>query len=374
MEKRMIPVSEPDIGLEERKALLDAFDSSWISSKGYYIEKFEREFADFVGVRHAITTSNGTVSLHLILLALGIGPGDEVIVPTFTYIASVNSIRYVGATPVFVDSEPDTWNIDPEDVKRKITDRTKAIMTVHIYGHSVDIDPLLEICVKKRLYLIEDSAEATGTLYKGKHVGSFGIAGSFSFFGNKTITTGEGGMVVTNNEDLAKKIRKLKNQGNSDCKRYWHDVIGYNYRMTNLQAAIGYAQLKRVNELVGKKRQIAKWYKKYLKHELIQHPLEKEYCKNSYWMYSILLNSTLGDKRELIMELLLKEFGIETRPFFYPAHLLPMYKNITKASFPVVESFYFRGINLPSSTKLTEGDIRFVSEAFLEIIASIGGE
>lgn len=370
MEKKskIIPVSEPNLTNLERSYLIEAFDSGWISSKGKYIELFEKEFAKFLGVKHAIAVSNGTVSLHLILLALGIGPEDEVIVPNFTYIASVNAIKYVGAIPVFVDSEPDTWNLDVKQVEKKITKKTKAIMAVHIYGHAVDIDPLLNISKKYNIYLIEDAAEALGTKYKGKYVGQFGIAGSFSFFGNKTITTGEGGMVVTNNDEVAKIIKKLKNQGNSEIKRYWHDVIGYNYRMTNLQAAIGYAQMLRIKDLINKKRMIATWYKSFLKHQFVIHPVEKDYCTHSYWMYSILLDKSIEQFRDEIMQKLYNEYGIETRPFFYPATKMPMYSNLNNESFPVVMNFFGRGINLPSSTKLTHEDVKYICFSLMKVL------
>lgn len=368
MERKLIPVSEPNLGLSERKALLKAFDSSWISSKGHYINEFESKFSKYVGSKNSITTSNGTVALHLILKALGIGPKDEVIVPTFTYIASVNAINYVGAKPVFVDSEEDTWNLKINEVKRKITSRTKAIIGVHIYGHSFDIEPLLEICDDNEILLVEDAAEALGTTYKGKHVGTFGIAGSFSFYGNKTITCGEGGMVVTNDDLLANTIKKLRNQGSSTEKRYWHEVIGYNYRMTNLQAAIGSAQIDRMNEFVEKKRKIASWYKKYLVNDCINHPVDKDYNRNSFWMYSILLSGFLKSKREELSKYLRKNYYVETRPFFYPAHILPMYQKITNERFSNVESFYYRGLCLPSSTKLTEKDIIYISRSVLNTI------
>ncbi len=207
-----------------------------------------------------------------------------------------------------------------------------------------------------------------GTKYKGKYVGQFGIAGSFSFFGNKTVTTGEGGMVVTNNDELAKRIRKLKNQGNSETKRYWHDILGYNYRMTNLQAAIGYAQMLRIEKLIEKKRLIASWYRKLLKHPLVVHPIEKTYCTHSYWMYSILLDSSIGRFRDEIMQKLYHEYGIETRPFFYPITLMPMYQGSTNEAFPVLMDFYWRGINLPSSTRLIYDDVKYVSLSLTKML------
>ncbi|MDK2840468.1 MAG: perosamine synthetase [Thermosipho sp. (in: thermotogales)] len=369
--KKMIPVYEPDLTELEKKMLIKAFDSGWISSKGKYIDLFEEEFSKFLGVKHSITVSNGTVSLHLILKALDIGNGHEVIVPTFTYIASVNAIKYVNAVPVFVDCEEGSWNMNVREVEKKITSKTKAIMAVHLYGQSVDLDPLREICNKYNIYLIEDAAEAFGTKYKGKMVGSFGIAGSFSFYGNKTITTGEGGMVVTNDEKLASKIRKLKNQGNSEKFRYWHDIIGYNYRLTNLQAAIGYAQLLRANKILDKKRKIAEWYKKYLNHNLIYHPPVKEYSEDSFWMYSILLDKKLENYRDIIMKTLEKEYKIETRPFFYPVTEMPMYKIYKTEEFINAEKIHKRGINLPSSSTLKEEDIKYISEAIVKVINKI---
>lgn len=369
--KDMIPVYEPDLTELERKMLCDAYDSSWISSKGKYINLFEEKFSEFLGVNHSITAGNGTVTLHLILRALDISDGDEVIVPNFTYIASANAIKYVNAVPVFVDCENDSWNLNVKDVEKKITNKTKAILAVHIYGQSVDLDPLLELCNKYNLYLIEDAAEALGTKYKGKMVGSIGIAGSFSFFGNKTITTGEGGMVVTNNDEIAKKIRKLKNQGNSSNVRYWHDIIGYNYRLTNLQAAIGYGQMLRVNEILDKKNKIAKWYKKYLNHELISHPPEKNYSKDTFWMYSILLDKKLESYRDTIMKILENKYRIETRPFFYPITEMPMYKMYKDEEFINIEKIYKRGINLPSSSTLSEEVVKYISKSIIEVLNEV---
>ena len=240
-----IPIYQPSLSGNERRYILECLDSTWISSKGKFIGEFERGFAGFVGVRHSATVSNGTVALHLALVALGIGPGDEVIVPTLTYIASVNAITYTGATPVFVDSLEDTWQMDPDDVRRKISPKTRAIMAVHLYGHPCDMDALQSIAREHSVYLVEDCAEAIGTLYRGKHVGTFGDVGTFSFFGNKTITTGEGGMVVTNDETLHERAVHFRGQGLAAHRQYWHDVIGYNYRMTNICAALGVARWNR---------------------------------------------------------------------------------------------------------------------------------
>ncbi|MBS1736702.1 MAG: DegT/DnrJ/EryC1/StrS aminotransferase family protein, partial [Bacteroidetes bacterium] len=225
-----IPIYQPSLSGKEKKYVLDCLDSTWISSKGKYIPLFENAFADFTAIKHAASVCNGTVALHVALVALGIGPGDEVIVPTFTYIASVNAITYTGATPVFVDSLPKTWQMDTEDVERKITNKTKAIMAVHLYGQPCDLDALKTIADNNKLFLIEDCAEAIGTYYKGKHVGGFGDIACFSFFGNKTITSGEGGMVLSNNEELLNKVAHLKGQGLAKNREYWHDLIGFNYR------------------------------------------------------------------------------------------------------------------------------------------------
>ena len=255
------PVYKPSLNGNEKKYVMECLDSTWISSKGKFISEFENKFAEYLGVKYAASVSNGTVALHVALLALGIGPEDEVIVPTFTYIASVNAITYTGAKPVFVDSNPSHWQMNVEDVNKKLSNRTKAILAVHLYGHPCDIEELRKISDDKKLFLIEDTAEALGSKYDNKLLGTFGDISTFSFFGNKTITTGEGGMVVTNNPELHKKAVHIKGQGLADHREYWHDIIGYNYRMTNICAAIGLAQLEKINEVIKKKREIAKWYK-----------------------------------------------------------------------------------------------------------------
>jgi perosamine synthetase len=255
-----IPVYQPDLTGKEREYVLDCLESSWISSKGKYLPLFEDAFAKHVGVSFATGVCNGTVALHLALVALGLGPGDEVIVPTLTYIASANAITYCGAMPVFVDSLRNTWQMDPEDVLRKITPRTRAIMVVHLYGHPCDMDVIRGLADKHRLFVIEDCAEAIGTKYRDRHVGNFGDIATFSFFGNKTITTGEGGMVVTNDPTLFDRAVHFKGQGLAAHRQYWHDVIGYNYRMTNICAAIGLAQLERVDDFLSRKRALAKYY------------------------------------------------------------------------------------------------------------------
>jgi perosamine synthetase len=265
---------------------------------------------------------NGTAALHVALMALGIGPGDEVIVPTLTYIASVNAIAYTGATPVFVDSLRSTWQVDPEDVRRRITARTRAIMAVHLYGQACDMDAIVAIAEEHRLFVVEDCAEAFGSLYGGRHVGTFGDIAAFSFFGNKTITTGEGGMVVSNDKTLIERARHLKGQGLAAHREYWHDVVGYNYRMTNIEAAIGLAQLERADQLIERKRDLAARYAAALAHLPIDIHSQASGTIHSYWMFSILVER--DDQRDPLRKHLAAA-GIETRPLFYPVHTMPIY-------------------------------------------------
>lgn len=362
-----IPVYEPVLGAEERENVLRCLDTNWISSRGEFINVFEHEFAAYTGAAHAVSASNGTVALHLALLALDIGPGDEVIVPTFTYVASVNAIAYMGATPVFVDSLPDTWQIDPKDVERKITNRTKAIMPVHLYGQACDMEALADIANRHAVPLVEDCAEAFGSRIGNTHVGSWGAVSTYSFFGNKTITTGEGGMVVANDPAIDAKLRKLRGQGLAGTREYWHDVVGYNYRMTNICAAIGVAQLRRADELIAKKRAIASWYARGLKDSAVTVLGEKSGTTNSYWMNCIATRT--GEERDQLRTFLRGE-GIETRPAFYPAHTMPMYSQYGTEEYPVAVSLAARGINLPSSPALTEEAVGTVVQAikkFFEI-------
>lgn len=358
-----IPVYEPVLGAAERENVLRCLDTNWISSRGEFINAFETEFAQYTGVQHAISVSNGTVALHLALLALDIGPGDEVIVPTFTYVASVNAIAYVGATPVFVDSLADTWQMDPADIERKITAKTKAIMAVHLYGQPADMHAIAAIAERRGVQVIEDAAEAFGSRIGSTHVGSFGVVSTYSFFGNKTITTGEGGMVVTNDSALDAKIRKLRGQGLAGTKEYWHDVVGYNYRMTNICASIGVAQLRRADELIERKRTLASWYARGLAGVPVTVLGEQRGTTNSYWMNCIATRT--GEEREALRAHLRAQ-GIETRPTFYPAHTMPMYTQWASDDYPVAQTLSERGINLPSSPALTEESVGFVVGAIKE--------
>lgn len=359
MENREYPVYKPFFNGKEKRYVDDCIESTWISSKGKYVDLFEDNFANYIGAQYGIAVTNGTVALHLALLALGIGEGDEVIVPSLTYVATVNPIRYVGAVPVFADSIEETWQIDPKDIKKKITEKTKAVIIVHLYGHPCDMESILEIIKDKNIFLIEDCAEAIGTTYAGKKVGSFGDIGCFSFFGNKTITTGEGGMIVTNDKTIASRAKALKGQGLAMYREYWHDVIGYNFRMTNICAAIGVAQLESIDEVIEKKRNIAQWYVDDLK-GLACHLLVGmdgiNGITNTYWMCTLILeNSEIRES----LRLYLKERGIETRPSFYPVHTMPMYsQKYQKLS--VAEKLGWSGINLPSYPELTKEDVQYI--------------
>jgi perosamine synthetase len=356
------PVYKPKLIGNEKKYVQECLDSTWISSKGKFINQFEENFSKYLDIKYSASVSNGTVALHAALLALGIGKDDEVIVPTFTYIASVNAIHYTGATPVFVDSKEDTWQMDPEDVKRKLTSKTKAVMAVHLYGGVCEIDELLKICKENNLFLIEDTAEAFGSKYKGKFAGTFGDISTFSFFGNKTITTGEGGMVSTNNKKLYDLVFRIRGQGLAVGKEYFHDIVGYNYRMTNICAAIGSAQLENADDVVIKKRKIAKWYNNQLSGLPIQLPKESDVVFHTYWMYTLMVNN--HSKRDALRSLLLEK-GIETRPAFHPAHKMPMYYK-EGVLFPAAESMAKKGINLPSFPELNESDVKYISKVINE--------
>ena len=259
-DRNFIPVAAPTLGGNERAYVLECLDSTWISSSGRFLDAFEADFARFCGVSHAVAVNNGTTALHLALTALGIGPGDEVIVPNLTYIASANAVTYCGAKPVFVDCEPLTLNLDPDCIEARITPRTRAIMPVHLYGHPADMDRIIRLAARHDLHVVEDAAEAHGATYRGRPVGSFGACATFSFYGNKIITTGEGGMVVTDDSALAARLRLYRGQGLDPQRRYIHPVVGFNYRMTNIAAAIGLAQLERINTILAARRQVAAWY------------------------------------------------------------------------------------------------------------------
>lgn len=367
--QKPIPVACPVLNGNEKKYVMECIETGWISSVGKYIKPFEQKFSSFCNTRHAISCGNGTVALHLALLAYDVGPGDEIIVPTLGYVAVANAVTYCGAQPIFVDSEPETWNIDPNQIEKKISHKTKGIIVVHLYGHPVDMEPIMEITKKHNLFLIEDAAEAHGALYKNRVVGSIGDIGTFSFYGNKIITTDEGGMVVTNNNKIAEKIRILKGQGMDPGRRYWFPIIGYNYRMTNIQAAIGLAQLENISWHLDKRREIANLYYKHLRefYDFIELPKEKEWARHSFWMFSILLRDSVKLSRDEFMHMLAKD-GIETRPVFYPMHVLPPYNDFQNDHFSIANSISSRGLNLPMYSNLKKKEIEFISKKIKKII------
>lgn len=353
-----IPVASPLFIGNEKKYVDDCMESGWISSAGKYVELFETGFAEFCGVKHAVACCNGTVALHLALVALDVQPGDEVIVPTLTFVATANAVTYCGAQPVFVDSEPDTWNLDPKQVEAKITPRTKGIIAVHLYGHPAKMYELKEIARRHNLFLLEDAAEAHGAMCDGSIVGSLGDAAAFSFYANKIITTGEGGMVVTNDDALAERARLLRGQGMDPNRRYWHPIIGYNYRMMNLPAAIGLAQLEKIDQQLELRTRIARLYRERLQKVTgLIWQTEQTWARHVYWMFSIVLNQDFWQNRDVVIEML-REKGIETRPVFYSAHSLPPYINsVCGGIFPVAENLSDNGISLPTWAGLTEDDI-----------------
>jgi len=351
-----LPVSEPNLAGNELKYVSECILTGWVSSAGKFVTEFEKKFSEFSGTTFGISSSSGTTALHLALAALGIGPGDEVIVPSLTFISTANAVVFTGATPVFVDSESETWNIDATSIEEAVSDKTKAIIPVHLYGHPANMMHILEIARKYNLAVIEDAAEAHGALYKGKKVGSLGDLGVFSFYGNKIITTGEGGMIVTDDKDLAEKMRILRDHGMDPKRRYWHTVLGYNYRMTNIQAALGVAQMERIDQIVEQKRRNAALYNKGLQDiPGITLPPEAVWAKNIYWLYSILIDEEeFGmSSKELSNEL--KEKGIETRPLFPPVHQQPIYN--TDQTLPVCESLSRCGLSLPSSVNLNGDEV-----------------
>ncbi|MFS4466252.1 DegT/DnrJ/EryC1/StrS family aminotransferase [Maribacter sp. 2210JD10-5] len=342
MQTERIPIYKPYLGEEEREIVAECMKSTWISSQGRYIDDFERGVEAYTGAKHAIAVNNGTVAIHLAMLALNITSGDEVITTNFTYVASSNAILYVGASPVFVDIDPLTWNINVDLIEAKISSKTKAILYTNVYGAPADYTKLKKIADKHDIYLIEDAAESFGATYHDKKSGTLGDISTYSFFGNKTITTGEGGMVLTPHKELAEKIRKLKNQGNSDTVRYYHDILGYNYRMTNIQAAIGVAQLGKIKVILELKKTLQQNYERELE-TLVDFQKLLENSTSSYWMCSVLFKS--AEEKIKVMNALEKE-NIDTRPFFTPIDELPFYDKVDDC--PHSKEISAKGMNLPS--------------------------
>jgi len=353
-----IPLYRPYLNFSEKKNIYKCIKTNWISSKGEFIEKFENQFKKLFNYKYALTVNNGTAALHLAVMALDIKKGDEVIVPSLTYVATANAISYTGAKVVLVDVNLNDWQISIESIKKNITKKTKAIVLVHLYGQPCDLNPIIKLAQKKKIKVVEDCAEALGSKYYNKFVGSFGDTASFSFYGNKTITTGEGGMVVCKNKKIYKKILKLKSQGlNLNSKKYYdHDIIGYNYRMTNICASIGLAQLSKLNSIIKKKVNIFKKYKKFLNKCPITFHEQNKNTLHTFWLINILCKN-FGEKNKLIS--FLKNKSIETRPVFIPMHKLKMYNNEKKLRNSDLISNI--GISLPSFPSLKNNEIKYIS-------------
>ncbi|SFB47861.1 perosamine synthetase [Cohnella sp. OV330] len=345
-----VPVSFPYLKGNELKYLTDAFLSTWISSSGKYIDLFESAFAEFVNSSYAVSVSNGTVAIQLALKALGIGEGDEVIVPDLTFAATINAVLHVNATPVIVDIEPDSWCIDPKQISQAITKRTKAIIPVHLYGQVCDMDAIMQIAEQNQLFVIEDCAESHGALYKGRKTGSIGDIGCFSFFANKIVTTGEGGMCVTSNEKLQTRLRLLRDHGMSKNKKYWHEEVGFNFRMTNLQASLGYAQMEKVNQMLVERKQIEDMYKHYLKeNHAISFQSDLPDRDRVVWLVSILVPAAV--REQLLLRL--RNSGFDNRAFFYPLSAMNIYKSYTHSN-AQSRLISEQGLNLPTYIGISE--------------------
>lgn len=371
----MIPVNVPRLGGNEKKYLLECVDTNWISSEGPFVKRFESDFASFTQRQFGVACSNGSAALDMAVQALGIGPGDEVIMPSFTIISPAASVVRQGGKPVLVDSEPLTWQMNVEQVRAKITEQTAAIIAVHIYGYPVDMDPLLELAKEFGLPVIEDAAEMHGQTYKGRPCGSFGAMSTFSFYPNKQITTGEGGMVVTDDPQLAERLRSLRNLCFKPGRRFVHDEIGWNYRMTNLQAALGVAQLERIDEIVAQKRETGRLYNELLADcPYLECPApSNSYAENIYWVYGLTLSDDCPKDAAWVMAQLGAQ-KIGTRPFFYPLHWQPVFQAkgwYEGESYPVAERMAERGFYIPSGLGLTAELQRDVAAALTEALKGV---
>jgi perosamine synthetase len=362
-----ISVTNPFFDDHEIELLTECIVTGWVSSAGAFVTQFENMVANYCGMKYAVSCSSATSGLHLALLAHNIGPGDEVLVPSLTFIATANAVSYTGAKPIFIDSEINTWNINPNLISDAITPRTKAIIPVHLYGHPADMDTINDISNKHNLIVIEDAAEAQGAKYKNRMVGSLADVAVFSFFGNKIITTGEGGMIVTDDAKIAEKCRILRDHGMSKDRRYWHEVIGYNYRLTNMQAALGVAQMGKIDKIISRKKEIAAEYNLYLEGvEGVTLPANADWADNVYWLYTILIDSSISgcEIDELMLEL--QQQGIDSRPVFPPVHKQPVYD--TGLILPIAEKISLYGISLPSAPEIRNKNILKICKIIKDVI------
>ena len=376
-----IPVNEPLVGQREKDFVRDCLETGWISSAGHYIDQFEERWAAYCGRKYGIAVSNGTTALQLAVAALDLKPGDEIILPTFTIISCASSVVYAGAVPVLVDAEPRTWCMDVKQIEQRITPRTRALMPVHIYGHPVDMDPLLNLARQHDLAVIEDAAEVHGAEYlmgrsgaspQWRKCGSFGTLSCFSFYGNKLVTTGEGGMVLTNDADLAEKLRSMRNLCFQPQKRFLHHRLGFNFRLTNIQAALGLGQVERMADIVSRKRRMGQQYTERLKNlTCLQLPIEEPWARSVYWMYGVVLGEETGMDAEQFA-LRLRERGVETRPFFLGMHEQPVFHErglFRQERYPVAERIARQGLYLPSGVALTQDQLEQVCDAVREVLS-----
>ena len=368
-----VPVNEVLLDGNERKYLNECIDTGWISAEGPFVRKFEEQFAARVGRKYGVAVANGSVALDTAVAALRLGPGDEVILPTFTIISCAAAVVRAGATPILVDCDPLTWNTDVDHIAARITSRTRAILLVHIFGLPVDLDPVLALAAQHGIRIIEDAAEMHGQTYKGRACGSFGDISTFSFYPNKHVTTGEGGMLLTDDPALAERCRSLRNLCFQAKKRFLHDELGWNFRMSNVQAALGVAQLERLNEFVCRKRKMGALYTQLLACAPgLQLPLpEVDYASNIYWVYGLVLKEVVPFDAEEAMRRL-KELGIDSRPFFWPMHEQPVFRTLgwfAGESYPVAERIARRGFYVPSGLGLTERQIARVAESVRRVLS-----
>lgn len=368
---QMIPVNEPLLIGNELKYVSECVETGWISSAGIFIDRFEEKWAEYCGMKHGIAVCNGTVALELAVEILNFPEGSEIILPSFTIISCAQAITKAGCTPVVVDCEPETWCVDVQQVKNAITSKTKAIMPVHIYGHPVDMDPIMELAEKHDLIVIEDAAEVHGAEYKGQKCGGLGHISCFSFFANKIVTTGEGGMLLTNRDDWAERLRSYRNLCFQQKQRFLHEEIGHNYRFTNIQAGVGLAQLEQIERFVDRKREMADKYNKGLSALPLQLPIERPWAKNVYWMYGIVVDESTGlDARQIGVQL--ADHGIQTRPFFLGIHQQPVFQKMglfKDVSLPVTERIGKQGLYLPSGQAITDDQIERVIDAISRILS-----
>lgn len=365
----MIPVAEPLVTERDIELVNDALRSGWISSAGKYLDLFEERWADYCGMPHGIAVSNGSVALDIAVALLDLDPGDEVIMPSFTIISPAQSVLRATGRPVLVDCDPQTWQMDAGQIEAKITSRTKAIIVVHIYGHPADMDPILEIAGRHGLRVIEDAAEVHGAAYKGSKCGGMGEISTFSFYANKLVTTGEGGMVLVRTPELAERARGLRNLCFQKKQRFLHDELGYNFRLTNLQAALGVGQIERIDEIVARKRAIAARYRELLADLAgVELPVEQPWATSVYWVYGLVLGEETG-KTALQFAERLRELGVETRPFFLGMHEQPVFQRMglfRGEAYPVAERLARQGLYLPSGLTITEAQIVQVAAAVRE--------